>query len=133
MAKTGKKELTEVRIDKYLWAVRIVKTRHAATALCSRGGVTIEKEKAKASRLVRVGMVIAVKVDGLRRTFEVIGVIEKRIGAKCVAQYCMETTPQEDIDLHAAIKRMPVPRRPRGAGRPTKKERRELEGFVCTQ
>ncbi len=116
-----------VRIDKWLWAVRICKTREGAISLCKRGSVTIGKQRVKPSRTIRVGEVIVVRKEGIDWKYEVIQCIEKRVGAVIARECRGDRTPEDEIEKHKMIRRMPVPRRPKGSGRPTKKARRNLE------
>jgi ribosome-associated heat shock protein Hsp15 len=118
-----------VRIDKWLWAVRIFKTRSLATEICSKGQVLIGDLTAKPSRMIRTGEIIRVKKTPIYRSFKVLGIIEKRVGAKEVPQYMIEVTPQSELDLLEMQKDMLWITRDRGAGRPTKKDRRELDDF----
>ena len=118
-----------VRIDKWLWAVRIFKTRTLAAEICAKGHVLIGDLPVKPSRMVRAGEVIRVRKAPIFRSYKVLGIIEKRVGAKEVAQYMEETTPQSELDLLESQKDMQWISRDRGAGRPTKKERRDLEDF----
>lgn len=118
-----------VRIDKWLWAVRIFKTRSIASEICSKGHVLIGDLPVKPSRMVRPGEVIRVRKAPIFRSYKVLGIIEKRVGAKEVAQFLQEITPQSELDLLETQKDMQWISRDRGAGRPTKKERRDLEDF----
>lgn len=118
-----------VRIDRWLWAVRICKTRSLATDLCKRQRVTIDGLKAKPSREVRVGQLIEVKREGITRQYRVLKLIEKRVGAKAAAECVIDETPQEAIDKIKTVKGARPPQRDKGAGRPTKKERRKIDKF----
>ncbi len=115
-----------VRIDKYLWAVRVYKTRTLATEACKKGRVTMADVPVKASRMVSAGEVIEVKKMPVLYSYRVKDPIEKRVGAKIVDQYVENITPEEEIqklDLQDDF----FVKRDRGAGRPTKKERRLLD------
>ncbi len=120
------KNETGLRIDKWLWAVRLFKTRSQATAACRSGKVKIEEEEIKPSRDVKEGMIILVKSGPIQKTVKVIGLLQKRVGAKLVANYMEDLTPEEEYKKLEAIKAKPF-FRPRGLGRPTKKERRDIE------
>lgn len=122
--------MNDVRIDLWLWAVRIFKTRSLATDKCKRGQVKIGGQKVKPSRKVCVGDIFDVKKDGFARQFRVLALVSKRVGAKLAVDYVEEVTSKEDLEQYEAIRRMPVPRRERGMGRPTKKDRRDLEKFL---
>jgi len=121
---------TKIRIDKWLWAVRICKTRVIATDLCKRGKVKIASAKVKPGREVKINDMISVKKDGIEWIYRVVKCIDKRVGAK-IAQECLEhLTPQDQLDQLKAVRSAWVPRREKGAGRPTKKDRRDLEKLI---
>ena len=115
-----------VRIDKYLWAVRVFKTRTLATEACRKGKVSVDDIPAKASRMVTTGDVIEVKKMPVVYSYKVLDPIEKRVGAKIVDQYVENVTPGEELHK-LEMKDDFFVKRDRGAGRPTKKERRQLE------
>lgn len=115
-----------VRIDKYLWAVRIFKTRTLATEACRKGRVTMEERPAKPSRTVTANDVIQVKKMPVVYSYRVKDPIEKRVGAKIVKDYVENITSEEELhklDMQDDF----FIKRDRGAGRPTKKERRLLD------
>jgi ribosome-associated heat shock protein Hsp15 len=116
-----------VRIDKWLWAVRIFKTRSLATEFCKNGRVLIGGESVKASRMVRIGDHIVVKRPPLTLTYQVTGLIEKRVSAVEAAANVTNLTPQEEIDRLHQIRESAFYSRERGSGRPTKKDRREFD------
>ena len=112
-----------MRVDKWLWAARFFKTRNLATAACSGGKVDVNEESAKPARLVRLGDVIAATLPGGRRIARVLALSDRR-GAASVARALYEDlTPPAPPRARQA----PPPFRPPGAGRPTKRERREIE------
>lgn len=115
-----------VRIDKYLWAVRVFKTRTLATEACKRGKVSMDDMPAKPSRTVSTGDVIQVKKLPLVYSYRVIDPIEKRVGAKIVEDYVENITPEEELHKLEMQDDFFV-KRDRGTGRPTKKERRLLD------
>lgn len=115
-----------VRIDKYLWAVRVFKTRTLATEACKRGKVSMDDMPAKPSRTVSTGDVIQVKKLPLVYSYRVIDPIEKRVGAKIVENYVENITPEEEL-LKLEMQDDFFVKRDRGTGRPTKKERRLLD------
>ena len=118
-----------VRIDKWLWAVRIFKTRSLAAKSCLLGQVTLSGQPAKPSRAVRVNDIIVVKKDEMTRTFKVLRTIGQRVGAP-VAKDCMEDqTPPAEL-AKPREKFFPGLVRPKGAGRPTKKERRQMQAII---
>ncbi len=117
----------EVRIDKYLWAIRVFKTRTEATEACNGGKVKIGGVNAKPSKDVRPGDIINVRKGAVNYTFRVIDGLDKRVGAKLVPDYAENLTPEEELQkLRAPVETFFVTR-DRGAGRPTKKDRRDIE------
>lgn len=117
----------DVRIDKYLWAIRVFKTRTEATEACSGGKVKIGGVNAKPSKDVRPGDIISVRKGAVNYTFRVIDGLDKRVGAKLVPDYAENLTPEEELQkLRAPVETFFVTR-DRGAGRPTKKDRRDIE------
>jgi len=119
--------MAEVRIDKFLWAIRAFKTRSEATEACKGGKVKVADVNAKPSRTVQAGDVIQVRKGVVTYTYQVIQPLEQRVGAKLVGNYVLNLTPESELEkLHAPVETFFVTR-DRGAGRPTKKERREME------
>ena len=119
--------MDSVRIDKYLWAIRVYKTRTDATDACKGGKIKVAGVNAKPSREVKPGEVIQVHKGSVFYTYKVIKALENRVGAPLVADYAENLTPEEELQkLHAPVETFFV-KRERGAGRPTKKDRRELE------
>lgn len=118
-----------VRIDKFLWAIRVYKTRTDATEACKGSKVTLNGSDVKPSREVKAGDRIGVRKGPASYTFKVLAPLEKRVGAKDVAAYAENLTPQSELDkLHAPVETFFI-RRDRGAGRPTKKDRREMDSL----
>lgn len=119
----------ETRIDKYLWAIRVFKTRSDATDACKGGKVRINGADIKPSKNVRAGDVISVRKGAVTYTYRVITVIDKRQGAKLVPQYAENITPEEELaKLKAPVETFFL-KRDRGSGRPTKKERRQMDSL----
>ena len=119
--------MDSVRIDKYLWAIRVFKTRTEATEACKGSKVTVDGSDVKPSREVKAGEVIQVRKGSVFYKYKVLAPLEKRVGAKDVPRYAENLTPQSELDkLHAPVETFFI-RRDRGAGRPTKKERREMD------
>ena len=114
---------TSVRVDSWIWAVRLVKTRSLAQAACKGGHVRINGEKVKPAQAVRIGDEVRVRVGELERIVTVARIIRKRVGANVAAECLTDLTPppppREEVPS--------APRRDRGAGRPTKRERREID------
>jgi len=115
-----------VRIDKWLWAVRIYKTRSLATAACREGGVTIAGQAVKPSREVKINDLILAKNGDVTRTIKVLGVLERRVGAQVVKSFAEDLTPKSEYEKPRDPVLQPLFYRPKGAGRPTKKDRRKL-------
>lgn len=121
--------MTEVRIDKYLWSIRAFKTRSEATDACKGGKVRVNGNDIKPSRDVKVGDVIVVRKGAVTYTYKVLALIDKRQGAALVPNYAENLTPQEELDkLRAPVETFFL-KRDRGAGRPTKKDRRQMEAL----
>ena len=118
-----------VRIDKWLWAVRIYKTRSQATEACRKGQVSIDELSVKASREVHVGEIVKVRKPPISRSFKVLELTEKRMGAKLVYEFLEDVTPPEELELLEMQKHMRWSERDKGTGRPTKKDRRDLDEF----
>src|SRR6056297_1783149 len=116
----------ENRIDKYLWSIRVYKTRAQATEACRKGRVMINEMSVKPSRTIQQGDVIQVRKMPVVYSYKVLDPIQKRVGAKLVAQFAEDITPQEELDK-LTMQDDFFYKRERGAGRPTKKERRELD------
>lgn len=116
-------EATSARVDSWLWAIRVYKTRSAATSACRAGHVRVAGERVKAAQAVRAGDEVRVRIAGFDRTFIVRRLITKRVGAPEAATAYDETTPPPPPREERPL----APVRDRGAGRPTKRERRELE------
>ena len=119
--------MEELRIDKYLWAIRVYKTRTDATDACKGGKVRVNGSDIKPSKAVKVGDVITARKGVVAYTYKVLELIDKRQGAKLVPGYAENLTPQEELDkLRAPVETFFL-KRDRGAGRPTKKDRRQME------
>lgn len=114
---------TSVRVDSWLWAVRVYKTRSAATTACRAGHVRVNGDRAKAAQPVRVGDELRVRIAGFDRILIVQKTIVKRVGAVPAAEAVQDLTPAPLPLAERAL----VPLRDRGAGRPTKRERREID------
>jgi ribosome-associated heat shock protein Hsp15 len=117
------------RIDKWLWSVRIFKTRSMATEACHKGHIQIEGIPVKPSRSVKTGDIIKVRRSPIYRSYRVNAVPPSRTGAKEVETYMTEVTPPEELKLLEVQKDMLGITREKGLGRPTKKERRDLDSF----
>ena len=116
-----------VRLDKFLWSVRIYKTRSIAAEECDKHRVLVNGMEVKPSRNVRVGDRLTVKKLPVVYTYDIIQLIDKRQSASLVSNYIVDTTPQEEFDKVNMAKMDTFVQRDRGAGRPTKKERRDID------
>ena len=123
----------EARIDKWLWAARIFKTRPMAAAACKKGQVSIKGSQIKPSRMIKEGDVIEVRKSPVTFSFRVKQAIEKRVGAKLVPEILENVTPPEQYEILEMSKISGFVDRARGTGRPTKKDRRSLEEFTTPE
>jgi len=119
----------EVRIDKWMWAVRLFKTRSLAADACKKGKVSVNGSTVKPSRSVRVGDVIGVKRSPVLFSFKVLALAENRMGAKLVPGFMENVTTPDQLELFELGRIAAQHNRDRGTGRPTKKERRDLDDF----
>ncbi|MDR2413814.1 MAG: RNA-binding S4 domain-containing protein [Odoribacteraceae bacterium] len=118
--------MEKTRVDKWLWAVRVFKTRSLATEACGKGRVSIGETRVKASREIKAGETISVRFPPIAREYLVKQVIDKRVSAQLAANYAEETTPPERLEiLKTASTR--YEQRDRGVGRPTKRDRRLID------
>ena len=123
--------MTDVaRIDKWLWAARIFKTRSIAADACKNGRVTINGTNVKPSHTIKVGEIINVKKPPITYSFEVLQTIEKRVGAKLSPEVYKNVTDAKQYELLEMSRISGFVDRARGTGRPTKKDRRQLDAFV---
>ena len=119
--------MADARIDKFLWAIRVFKTRTDATDACKGGKVKVAGVNAKPSKEVKPGDVLTVKKGSVTYTYKVLQPLERRVGAKLVPEYALNLTPAAELEkLRAPVETFFITR-DRGAGRPTKKDRREIE------
>jgi ribosome-associated heat shock protein Hsp15 len=116
-----------VRIDKWLWAVRIFKTRSQATLACKSGKVKINDANVKPSREVRIGEIISVNLSLIQKKVKVTGLLANRVSAKLAENYVEDLTSQEEYEKQKVKREINFEYRERGIGRPTKKARREIE------
>ena len=117
------------RLDKWLWAMRVFKTRPIATEACRAGSVEINERVAKPAREVHAGEVVKVKLGLFTRTLRVVGVPRSRVGAKLLPDFCVDLTPPEEFEKLRERSVQQASARESGSGRPTKRERREIDGF----
>lgn len=121
--------MDEVRIDKYLWAIRVFKTRSEATEACKGNRVKVNGTDVKPSKTIRVGDVVEVRKAAVHFTWKATGLIENRVGAQLVPQYAENLTPQDELDKMKAPVETFFIKRDRGTGRPTKKDRRTIDAM----
>ena len=119
----------EIRVDKFLWAMRIYKTRSIATDACKCGRVKMNGVEVKPSRMFHVGDVFSVRKGPITYTYRILQLWGNRLGAKMVPEYLQDITPKEQLELLELARFAAQSGRDRGTGRPTKKDRREIEQF----
>jgi len=119
----------EVRVDKYLWAMRIYKTRSIATDACKCGRVKMNGVEVKPSRMFHVGDVFTVRKGPITYTYRILQLWGNRLGAKIVPEYLQDITPKEQLEILELARYAAQSGRDRGTGRPTKKDRRDIEQF----
>jgi ribosome-associated heat shock protein Hsp15 len=117
------------RIDKWLWAVRLYKTRSLASEECKNGKVKINGMNVKPSHEMKVGEIIQLRRPPITRSYKVIALTENRMAAKLVPEFMVETTSAAELEILEVQKNMSIYNREPGTGRPTKKERRDLDDF----
>ena len=121
--------MPEARIDKWMWAARIFKTRTIAAEACKKGRISINGSQVKPARMVKPGDVVQVRKPPVTYSFKVLQAIEKRVGAKLVPEIMENVTTPDQYELLEMSKISGLVDRARGTGRPTKKERRDLDEF----
>lgn len=122
-----------IRVDKWLWAVRVFKTRSMATEAVKKGRVYIADMAVKPSRVVNIGDVVKVRKTPVTYSYKVLELADKRMGAKLVSDYMEDVTPKEELEILEVQKHSGWFQRERGTGRPTKKDRRDLDDFFETE
>jgi ribosome-associated heat shock protein Hsp15 len=116
-----------IRIDKWLWAVRVFKTRSIAADYCKKGKVFIDDIPVKPSRLVHLGEIIRIKKPPVEYSYKVCGLISKRVGAALANNHVEDITPENELIKLKSLQESAFFNRERGTGRPTKKDRRDLD------
>ena len=119
-----------MRIDKYLWCVRFYKTRNKATQACKKGHIFLRGAKVKPSQDIFEGDVIQIRKNQISHVIKIISIPDSRVGAKLVFQYYMDQTPKENLEHVEKLRYAQKHYRKKGLGRPTKKDRRELDEFL---
>lgn len=125
--------MPEARIDKWMWAARIFKTRTIAAEACKKGRIYINGAQAKPARMIKPGDTIQVKKPPIIYSFKVIQAIEKRVGAKLVPEIMENVTTPDQYELLEMSKISGFVNRAKGTGRPTKKDRRDLDEFFTPE
>jgi ribosome-associated heat shock protein Hsp15 len=120
-------EKEKLRIDKYLWAIRIFKTRTLAADACKAGRVKLDSQNIKPSHEVRIGEIYQVSKGIERKVLKVTGLLEQRADAKTVIDFYEDITPVEQTQAFKSMFHAPILKRDRGTGRPTKRDRREID------
>jgi ribosome-associated heat shock protein Hsp15 len=121
----------KLRLDKYLWAIRLFKTRSLATTACNSGKVKYEEEQAKPGKNVHLGDIYDVRTEGKRWRIKVIGLLHTRVKYEEAIKYYLDITPEEELErLKYQAASFHTGKRPSKIGRPTKKERRDLDDFL---
>lgn len=121
--------MSEARIDKWLWAARIFKTRTIAADACKNGRVTVDGVNVKPSRMVKEGETVSVRKPPVTFSFKILKTIEQRVGAKLLPEIYENVTPQDQYELLKMNRISGFVDRARGTGRPTKKDRRAMDAF----
>ena len=125
--------MPEARIDKWMWAARIFKTRTIAAEACKKGRIYINGAQAKPARMIKPGDTIQVKKPPITYSFKVIQAIEKRVGAKLIPEIMENVTTPDQYELLEMSKISGFVNRAKGTGRPTKKDRRDLDEFFTPE
>ena len=120
--------INEIRVDKFLWAVRMFKTRSKATEACAAGKVIVNKNEVKPAKSVKAGDIISVRMDIITKTIKIKELLKNRVSAPNVATYIEDMTPKEEYDK-LTIRKDEFEWRDRGIGRPTKRDRRSIIRF----
>ena len=118
------------RWDKYIWSVRLAKTRSQAAELISKSKIKVNGESVKPAKLPKVGDTIQLSKNTAIFSYKVVQLLDKRVGAKLVADYIIDTTPPEEIEKFRMYQNAQQVYRENGTGKPTKKDRRDLDSFL---
>ena len=122
-------EKHNTRIDKWLWAIRIYKTRSLASEACSRGKIKIDGTAVKASRKILIDEIVQVRKGVVKYLYRIRKTAKKRMGAKLVPDFMEDLTPKEELAKLKSVQKQTIPTWEKGKGRPTKRERRKLEQY----
>lgn len=121
------KEIEKLRIDKYLWAIRVFKTRSLATEACKAGKVKLNGQNIKPSYIVKIGETYYIQKGIEKKVIKVVALLERRVDAKTAVTFYEDLTPVEETYGYKSVFHAPILKRDRGAGRPTKRDRREID------
>ena len=121
--------MDSVRIDKWLWAIRVFKTRTLATEACKGGRVKMDGQNVKASREIKEGDVIDIQQGIIKKTFRVKVAAKNRVSAKLVPDLAEDLTPPEELEKQQMLRQLNHEKRDRGVGRPTKRDRRDIDSL----
>ena len=116
-----------LRIDKWLWSVRVYKTRSQAADACKKGRIKLQDKAVKASHEVKIGEIFTIRLDKYTKTLKVIDLLKNRVGAKMLSGYIQDLTPTEEYEKLKLINDIKIEQREHGSGRPTKKDRRDID------
>lgn len=122
--------MTKIRVDKYVWCVRLVKTRSQATELISKGKIRLNGIDIKASRDIKIDDVIHIQKNNAVFEYKVLDYLDKRVGAKLVENYIVDITKPEEIEKYKSYQLAQSAYREYGTGKPSKKDRRDLDSFL---
>ena len=120
-------ESDKLRIDKYLWAIRAFKTRSVSTEACKAGRIKLNGQNLKASQVVKIGEIYTVQKGSDKKIIQVVALLDRRVDAKTAVNFYEDLTPVEDTPAYKSMFQSPTLSRDRGAGRPTKRDRREID------
>lgn len=120
-------ELEKLRIDKYLWSIRVFKTRSLATEACNAGKVKLNGQNIKPSYSVKIGETYQIQKGIERKVIKVVDLLKQRVDAKTAVLFYQDITPIEETHAYKSVFQAPILKRDRGAGRPTKKDRRDID------
>lgn len=119
--------MESIRIDKWLWAVRVYKTRGLASEACKTGKIKVNDQEVKPSRDIKPGDIVTIHMGVMTKSLRVVALLKNRVGAKLVAEYAEDLTPEEEYDKARTVQTMNHERWDRGVGRPTKRNRRMID------
>jgi ribosome-associated heat shock protein Hsp15 len=122
-----------VRIDKYVWCVRLAKTRSQASEQVSKGKIKLNKSNTKSAKEVKIGDILSISKNAAVFEYKILALLEHRVGAKLVADYLIDVTLPEEIEKFKLYNQAQAQYRDNGSGKPTTKDRRDLESFFAWQ